>query len=107
MLHDPQFVEAARLLAGRMLEDDDETGSQIETGMKLALGRSPTEDELSLLNEAYYDRMKAYEADPELAKRALAVGDSEIAAETTTNELAAMMDVARLMLNLSEFVTRE
>ncbi len=107
MLHDPQFVEAARLLATRMLESDGGTESQIKTGMNRALGRSPTDAELTLLNDAYYERFKACQADPELAKNALAVGDSEVAPSLDTIQLAAMMDVARLMLNLSEFVTRE
>jgi hypothetical protein len=107
MLHDPQFVEAARLLAGRMLEQGDETNAQIQSGMNLALGRSPTDDELSLLGEAYYDRLKACQADPQMVQSALAVGESQVATDVDQAELAAMMEVARLMLNLSEFVTRE
>ncbi len=107
MLHDPQFVEAARLLAARMLEEGEDLSAQVQRGMNLTLGRSPTEDELSLLIEAYYGRLKACQADPEIAKLALAVGESEVDAEIDQSQLAAMMEVTRLMLNLSEFVTRE
>ena len=107
LLHDPQFVEAARRLAQRMLEEKETPKAQIQFGVALALGRQPTKEESDVLVEAYEERLHDYLNDPEKATKALAVGESSRPEGLDQDRLAALMDVARLILNLSEFVTRE
>ena len=52
LLHDPQFVEAARHLAGRMLTEAGPTNRErIIYGFRLCLSRPPTEPELIVLSE--------------------------------------------------------
>ena len=107
LLHDPQFVEAARHLAGRMLgEVDGDLDARIRFGFQSATSRLPTEDELALLREHYRQRLKQYRNDPEAAVRLLSVGDSP--RDTTLDRAthAALTSVARLLLNLSESITK-
>lgn len=107
LLHDPQFVEAARRLAERMLQEQQTPKAQIQFGISLALGRQPTAQENDILLAAYKERLQDYQGDPDQATRALAVGESKPPVGLANDQLAALMDVARLILNLSEFVTRE
>ncbi|MEM7452847.1 MAG: PSD1 and planctomycete cytochrome C domain-containing protein [Planctomycetota bacterium] len=113
MLHDPQFVEAAKFLAARMIneapainEGGAEPVSQIEFGFRLCTSRRPTEAELAVLTDLFATRLRQYEASPELADEVLAVGLAGLESDNKA-ELAAMTRVAQTLLNLSEFLTRE
>ena len=78
LLHDPQFVEAARHLGGRMLAEGGATTRQrLEFGFRLCHSRTPSEPELATLTDVLSgDRLEHYRGDPDAAARLLAVGDS-------------------------------
>ena len=106
MLHDPQFVEAARKLAERMLkEGGDRLEAQLSHGFELVTSRLPDERELKILKETYQQRLQQYQQRPEEATSLLSVGDSSRDESLALSELAAMTSIARLLLNLSEFMT--
>lgn len=106
LLHDPQFVEAARKLATRMLtEAEVSLDEQISYGFELVTSRLPRERELQVLKETYEQRLQKYKANPELASELLSVGDSPRDESLNLAQHAAMTSLARLMFNLSEFVT--
>ncbi len=108
MMHDPQFVEAAKFLAVRMLNEGGTTlESQIEFGFRLTTARRPSEDERDILRETYADWLERYADDPDAANRLLSVGMVELPAVDDPNQLAAMTQVARMLINLSEFLTKE
>ena len=52
------------------------------------------------------DRLQAFAADPETAKRLVAIGESQSDASLSAGELAAWTMVARLILNLDEAITK-
>lgn len=107
MLHDPQFVEAARKLAERILAGDASGPLvRISRGFELCLSRPPDPEELKFLHEALRERQAFFAADIEAAKKLLSVGASTIAADVDAAELAAYTTVARIILNLSEFITK-
>ncbi|MCO6043385.1 PSD1 and planctomycete cytochrome C domain-containing protein [Aeoliella sp. ICT_H6.2] len=107
LLHDPQFVEAARALAERMLTEGGETTEeQIRFGMEVCLGRPPTVAELEVLLDTNSELVSMYSASPDKAKDLLSVGESKRDTQLPLSEHAAMTSVARLMLNLSEFITK-
>ncbi len=108
----PQYVEAARHLAGRMLES--EAGQQPDpaaAGFTLTTGRPATEDELSVLREHFAAERERFAADEQAARELLGVGDSPLPADLPAGlslaEYAAWTSVARLLLNLDEFITKE
>ena len=107
LLHDPQFVESARKLAERMLHHAPESlADQLSYGFMLCLGRPPTPAELQVANESYAADLQHFTQYPELAKSLLQVGESPSDTSLPTRELAAMTNIARLLMNLSEFVTK-
>jgi hypothetical protein len=107
MLHDPQFVEAARHLAARMINEGGKTDRQrIVYGFQLCHARKPTPQELELLIETVDTRMDQYRADHGGASRLLSVGDSAADPSIHQAELATWTTIGRTLMNLSEFVTK-
>ncbi len=107
LLHDPQFVEAARKLAERMLHHAPQSlEEQLKYGFRLCLGRMPTPDELLVATDAYTADERHFAEYPELAASLLNVGESPSDASLPVHQLAAIANVARLLMNLSEFVTK-
>ncbi|MEM9659240.1 MAG: DUF1553 domain-containing protein, partial [Planctomycetota bacterium] len=107
LLHDPQFVEAARALAEKMLvEGGFSPAAQIEFGFQRCLGRLPTAAEQQTLLASYQQWFAQYRADPKAAKTLLSIGDSPRDETLPLANHAAMTSVARLLLNLSEFITK-
>jgi hypothetical protein len=100
-MNEPLQLEAAGRLAQRMFtEGGKSAASRIEFAFELATGRKPGEPEVSAMETLLNQRKQAYEADP-----ALATG---VPAETNVPqaELAAYRDLASLILNLDETITR-
>jgi hypothetical protein len=107
LLNDPQFVEAARHLAVRMLtEGGSAKRDRIVHGFRLCHSRLPSERELRVLDEILEARLVQYNADGDAAARLLSVGDSPVAETFDAAELAAWTMIGRVLLNLSEFVTK-
>ena len=108
LMNDPQFVEAARNLAERMLADGGESpAEQIRYGHRVVLSREPNPRVLLILESAFAKYAAKYEADPDSASKLLAVGDSEVNSDLTQSDLAAMTAISNILLNLDETVTKE
>ena len=108
LLHDPQFVEAARKLAERMILEAAHTDSKsrLTYGFQLCFARPPQPKELQHLLRALEARQKQFRNDPDAVQSLLAVGQSPVSNQIDPAELAAWTSVARVLLNLSEFITR-
>jgi hypothetical protein len=107
MLNDPQFVEAARHLAERMiLEGGDQLDARMAHGLKQVLSRRPSLAELAELRDFYNAELDLFRKDTAAAERLLSVGDRPHNKDLDQVEHAAMTSVARLLLNLDEAITR-
>ena len=114
LLNDPEFVEAARVLAERSLRtsaaSDDPKGTPQRVVVAIyhfALERTPTNDELALLVPLFQKHKAAYEADAAAAKTLVEIGERPTPTDINAAELAAAASVARAVLNTHEFVTRD
>ncbi len=85
LLNDEAFVEIARGLAARIQREAEGDDDRIAYGFRLCLAREPKASEQAVLRRV-------------LKQRRTAVGGSES---------AAWLSVARVLLNLDEFITRE
>jgi hypothetical protein len=107
LLNDPEFVEAARAFAARMIK---EGGSSLEDrlrwGWKEATGRAAKPDEIDVLVRLVERHRAQFSADSKDAELLLKVGFSPAPAEPERNELAAYTSAARAILNLHEVITR-
>jgi hypothetical protein len=108
LLNDPTYVEAARALAERLLREGG-TGieSRLQYAFQLALCRPAVAAEVKVLADLYDRHLKEYQADPKAATAFLHVGLRPAPADLPAPELAAWTSVARVVLNLSEAITRE
>ena len=107
LLNGPQFVEAARHLAERMLSEGGQTlNERITYGFRLVTARVPVQSELTLLRSSYMENLQLFEANKSAAHKLLQVGDSSYNTRLNISKLAAMTSVARLLFNLNETVTK-
>ncbi|WP_013630593.1 PSD1 and planctomycete cytochrome C domain-containing protein [Rubinisphaera brasiliensis] len=107
LLNDPTYVEAARLLATRVLQQDlNDDVSRLQTMYELTLQRSPREDESQVLMSQLQEDRRIYNADAAAAKQLISVGLTPTATDVAVEDLAAWTNVARSLLNLHETITR-
>jgi hypothetical protein len=105
LLNDPQFVEAARGLAERMLRQGGATvEDQLAFAFRAAATRRPTERELRLLIKLYNGQVKEFRKDPIGAQKYLHIGEQAPAKGVDPIRLAAATVVANMILNLDATV---
>jgi len=106
-LNDPTYVEASRALALRMLQEggDDATACLI-WGWREVLSRYPTADEMLTLRDLLSKQLAQYQAAPAAAQALLKVGQMPLPPNADPAELAAWTNLARVLLNLHEAITR-
>ncbi len=109
LLNDRTFVEASRVFAQRLLTPKKETDEQrINEAFVRALARPAKLSETTSLSRFLTEQRNYYEANADDAKKLLQVGNQAVAvgAGTSEAELAAWTQVARVVLNLHETITR-
>jgi hypothetical protein len=106
LLNDPVFAECSRGLGLRAARESagGEAG-RARHAFRLALGRGPDGAEADVLSRLYREHRSLYDADPASASSVL--GGEPAPAGVTEPEAAAWVAVARALLNLDEFITRE
>jgi hypothetical protein len=108
LLNDPTFVEAARVFGKRILhEGGSNLQNQIQWAFQQATGRRPENDEVQLLVDLHAKSLAHFKHDPAAASQYLNIGDSPVPADAELPELAAMTNVARVIMNLHEVITRD
>jgi hypothetical protein len=106
MLNDPQFVEAARGLAIRMIrEGGADFPARSRWLFRETLGREAGENEGRLLVELHDAQLEIFRKDPKQAEAFLKVGDLTTPPEIPAADLAAATVVASAVLNLDEAIT--
>ena len=104
-LNDPQYVEASRAFAERILSQKGDDASKLSWAMQEAISRVPNEKELKVLKRALDRERQIFVTHPEKATAVLKVGESQRDENIAAGEHAAWMQVASMILNLSETVT--
>lgn len=99
LLNDEMFVELVRHVGRTVNREHVDARPRVETVFRRLLTRPPTNDELQHL-QAYYARQLRRLQQGELSAREIG------AEEQTTPELAALIMVARVVMNLDEMVTK-
>jgi hypothetical protein len=106
LLNDPTFVEAARALAGRVLEGTGDDAARIRRAFELALARPAKPREWESLSRLLAEHRTHFAAAPEEARKFIAIGLHPAPAGVEPAELAAWTSVCRVVLNLHETITR-
>ncbi len=107
LMNDSTFVEAARALAERDLNEAGPTETdRIRFAFRLATDRDPSPKEFEILQGLYKKEMNHYDSDRAAAEKLLSVGESKRNPKFDPSVLAAWTTVASTILNLDETVTK-
>lgn len=108
LLNEVTFIEAARVLAERMLTAGGSSPQErIAWGFRRTTGRAPDADELAILVRGFERHLAKYKADVEGARKLITQGAKPSDATLAPQELAAYTLTANVLLNLDEVVTKE
>jgi hypothetical protein len=107
LLNDPQFVEASRAFADRILREGGQSvSSRLTFAFRQATGRAPGADEAKVLESLLRQQLASFKASSEEARKLSSVGAFQPQSGASPEELAAWTAVASVLLNLDETVTK-
>lgn len=105
MLNDPTVLEASRVLAAKLLQENTAVEAKVIKAFRLIVCRNPNEKEIKLLSAYYTDQLKVF-AQKSKAEKVLEVGEYPIPEKINKRDLAAMMEVMTTIYNLEETITK-
>ncbi len=107
LMNDVTYVEAARLLAERMLLAGGATPPQrLAWAFRAATSRQPGSAELQTLQNSLAAQLAYFRSQPQAAEKLLLIGEKRNNTALNSAELAAYAMTASLLLNLSETITK-
>jgi hypothetical protein len=104
MLNDPTMLEAARVLAADLLNEDSGTEEKIQKAFRSIVCRYPEEKEMKVLNNYYEDQLNSIT--DKVATDLLDVGEYPLDKNLDKVTLAAMMQVIATIYNLEETIAK-
>ncbi len=107
LLNDPAYVEAARVLAQRVIrEAGPGPEARLDHAFRLCVARAPSPREAEILLALYRRQLDHFRADPKAAEALGKVGDSPRPAGLDPAEIAAWTAIGNVLLNLDETITK-
>lgn len=108
LMNDKTFIEAARVLAERVIQDTSITPeNRPEQVYLLAIGYQPDEKKKAVLKKSYRHFLAHYTKHPEEAEALVTIGSSPKKSDLKQHELAALTAVSHIIMNTDEIVTIE
>jgi hypothetical protein len=102
LLNDPQFVEAARVLAERVIRESKNKTKQIILAYRLLTGLQPKPETVSLLSELEKKEFQEYRGEPEQSRALMEVGEFPPDQSLDLAEVAAMTIVCSTIMSFDE-----
>ena len=103
LLNGPQFVEASRALAERLLrEHTGDHGSLLVALFRTLTSRHPSDAEIDVLVELHKQQKAEFAADPKAAAKYLAIGEKSFDMSIATDQLAALTVVANTLFGFDD-----
>ncbi len=103
LLNGPQFVEASRVLAARLLEQNgDDTQQSINDSFRALTSRPPSPQETEILLALFTEQLAYFESEPEQANELLSIGDSPQSKDSDPIRHAATTVLVNAIMNLDE-----
>jgi hypothetical protein len=106
LLNEEQFLECAKLLAARTMEERTDDVARLQLIMKRLTGRELTQQELGWTLELLSVSRTRFREAPEDAEQILLQGVSTISGQQSKEEFAAWMVVVNALMNLDEALVR-
>jgi hypothetical protein len=106
MMNDPMILEASRVLAGKMWDENTDEAQAIATSFKRIVCRDISSKEKSILLSYYEDQLKRFSENPEQVLPSLSVGEFPLEEKNINPKTAALMQVIVSIYNLEETITK-
>ena len=106
-MNDPQFLEASRFLAERILKEGGPTeDSRLEFAYRSATGRMPTAKTIEVMRTALAKELGSFAKDKDRANKLLMIGEKKRDESLDVVRHAAWTMLSSMLLNLDATVTR-
>ncbi|MDE2832908.1 MAG: DUF1553 domain-containing protein [Bacteroidota bacterium] len=102
LMNDPQYVEAARVMAFRLSEVHNDDDARIRAGFRLLTSRDAERAELKILQDLLEEQQRHFGEFPERAAQLLTAGKSATPQDRNPTDLAALTMVISTVMNLDE-----
>jgi hypothetical protein len=107
LMNGPQFVEAARVLAERLLvEHDGQAERALDRAFELLTNRPPDDEEREIIRRMHTAQLDWYRSRPEDAAKLVAVGEKKLTASLPAPDLAATASVVNALMNYDGSVVK-
>ncbi|MGK7395778.1 MAG: PSD1 and planctomycete cytochrome C domain-containing protein [Candidatus Cyclobacteriaceae bacterium M3_2C_046] len=106
MLNDPHVLEASRVLAEQLIQQELSLEEQIRTAFRRVVCRKIKDSELELLMGYYQDEIKAFAQYPAQADSLIQIGAYPKQRQNNVAATAALMQIIHTMYNLEEAITK-
>ena len=107
LLNNVTFVEAARVLAQRVLARHGDPSTAISTAHRLVTGKTPAAETQQQLESDFDSYLQYYRSQPDAAADLLNTGEAAKNPHLQNADVAAMILVTSTLLNLDQCLTRE
>jgi hypothetical protein len=107
LMNDPQFIEASRVLAERLLKlPDTSLNDRLSRAFRQVTGRAPLPREQEILQQLYREQRDHFASQPDAAAQLIKTGERPVDASLPPVELAATTMVVSTLMNHDEFVMK-
>jgi hypothetical protein len=106
VMNDPQFVEASRVVAERMLKQPGDLSEKLSYGFMALTSRRPSSKEVQILNDLYQEELVDFRTNPGRARAILSTGGHPVDKLLNPADLAAGTIVASTIMNFDEFLIK-
>jgi hypothetical protein len=109
LLNDPQHIEAARVLAEKILKEtgNSPVNDKLDMSFRLITGRHPDATERGILSRFYAEELKRFRDKPGDALEYLSTGELKWDKNLRPAEIAALATVSNSIMNTDEGYTRK
>jgi hypothetical protein len=104
MMNDPQVLEASRVLAATLLDENISDDDRIQKAFRLIVCRKPKQEEIDVMKQYLNEQLSSLSI--EKAETLLNVGEYPLPENADKIQLAAMMQVVSLLYNLEETIVK-
>ncbi len=104
MMNDPTVLEASRVLAAKLFQENKDINLAITKAFRLIVCRKPKDKELAILMDYYTQQQNAIKIVS--AQKLLSIGEYPLSENIDKKKLAALMRVIATIYNLEETITK-
>ena len=108
LMNDPTYIEASRVLAQNVLrEAGADPSKRLTLAFRRVTGRAPDARESKVLGDLAAKQLARYGRDAKAALALVSIGETPVDKALPAAELAAWTNVATVLLNMDEAITKE